>query len=341
MMKSKESHKQEIVIQEEDLVFSIIVPIYNVEAYLSDCIESIIKQQFARYEIILVDDGSPDQCPKICDEYKGKDKRIKVIHKINGGLSSARNAGLQIAKGKYILFVDSDDLIAENSLNDIYKCIVSNNYPDVIFLEATKFYFDNHIEPMGDGYTHENIDNKKYEDVLAFVEKMPKFPGSACTKAIKNELLDDKMMFIENLISEDNEWTIRLFGKARSFAYCDSPYYLYRQQREGSITDSVSTNVIDSMLFIIEQHSYRIVKNVYQHFCNVACSYILMILLYNLGNKKKWEDVNFYKKVDELSWIMKYSSSKKTRITALILKIFGTKCTSKMLNVYIKSFRKH
>ena len=90
---------------------SIIVPIYNVEKYLPRCIESILAQTFTDFELILVDDGSPDRCGEICDYYKKKDKRVKVIHKENGGLSSARNAGINIAIGDYIGFVDSDDYI--------------------------------------------------------------------------------------------------------------------------------------------------------------------------------------------------------------------------------------
>ena len=87
-------------------LISVIVPIYNVEKYLHQCLKSIINQTYKNLEIILVDDGSPDSCPKICDEYSKKDKRIKVIHKENGGLSSARNAGLDVAKGEYISFID-------------------------------------------------------------------------------------------------------------------------------------------------------------------------------------------------------------------------------------------
>jgi len=95
---------------------SVIVPVYNVEEYLSRCIDSIINQTYKNLEIILVDDGSPDGCPKICDEYAKKDKRIKVIHKENGGLSSARNAGLDLSNGKFLCFIDSDDFIDKNMI---------------------------------------------------------------------------------------------------------------------------------------------------------------------------------------------------------------------------------
>ena len=117
---------------------SIIVPIYNVEKQLSTCIESILNQTFMNFELILVDDGSPDKCGEICDEYEKKDKRIKVIHKKNGGLSDARNAGLNIATGKYIGFVDSDDIIHPQMYEKLYNCINKYN-SDIIQCKFKKF----------------------------------------------------------------------------------------------------------------------------------------------------------------------------------------------------------
>ncbi|HEY8803664.1 MAG TPA: glycosyltransferase, partial [Clostridium sp.] len=101
-------------------LISIIVPIYKVEVYIRNCVDSILNQTYKNLEIILVDDGSPDNCGNICEEYSSKDKRIKVIHKKNGGLSSARNAGLDIASGEYIGFIDSDDWIEGDMYESLY-----------------------------------------------------------------------------------------------------------------------------------------------------------------------------------------------------------------------------
>ena len=106
---------------------SIVVPIYNVEKYLEQCIDSIINQTLKDIEIILVDDGSPDNCPQICDDYAKKDSRIKVVHKKNGGLSSARNAGIEVATGDYIGFVDSDDYIELDMYEKMYSIAIENN----------------------------------------------------------------------------------------------------------------------------------------------------------------------------------------------------------------------
>ena len=105
------------------MVFSVIVPIYNIEKYLTRCIDSVLAQTFSDYELILVDDGSPDNCPVICDEYAAKDARIKVIHKQNGGLVSARQAGIRIACGDYVFHLDGDDAILPDALESAYEII--------------------------------------------------------------------------------------------------------------------------------------------------------------------------------------------------------------------------
>lgn len=110
----------------KDPLISVIVPVYHVEKYLTKCVDSICSQTYDNLEIILVDDGGDDMCPSICDEYKKIDSRIKVIHKKNGGLSDARNAGLDIATGQYLYFVDSDDYIDDHTIEFLYASIVAN-----------------------------------------------------------------------------------------------------------------------------------------------------------------------------------------------------------------------
>lgn len=113
-------------------MISIIIPIYKVEQYLDECVTSIINQTYKDLEIILVDDGSPDKCPRMCDEWAKKDARIKVVHKKNGGLSSARNAGLKVAKGEYIGFVDSDDYVDETMYEDLMRVMNQNENTMVV-----------------------------------------------------------------------------------------------------------------------------------------------------------------------------------------------------------------
>lgn len=122
---------------------SIIVPVYKVEKYLRQCLDSVISQTFQDWEMILIDDGSPDNCGDICDEYALRDKRIRVIHQNNSGLSVARNVGIACSSGKYIFFLDSDDYIPNNSLSDLIEVAQSHNWPDYIK--------GNHLVLMPDG----------------------------------------------------------------------------------------------------------------------------------------------------------------------------------------------
>lgn len=140
-----------------DLI-TIIVPIYNVEQYLPSCIESILQQTYVNLQILLVDDGSTDSCPDICDEYAQKDHRVEVIHKPNGGLSDARNVGIERAKGKYITFIDSDDVIAADMVNYLYM-LAENNDADISVCQNTKVKEDGVLtikeKPLFQDYTIE------------------------------------------------------------------------------------------------------------------------------------------------------------------------------------------
>ena len=116
------------------MLFSIIVPVYKVESYIKRCVQSLLNQTFHDVEIILVDDGSPDQCPMMCDEFAKEDARIKVIHKKNGGLSDARNVGIEAATGKYIIFVDSDDFISPRACEELSH--YAHNSYDILIADA-------------------------------------------------------------------------------------------------------------------------------------------------------------------------------------------------------------
>ena len=132
-----------------DPLVSIIVPIYKVEPYLRRCLDSIVNQTYSNLEIILIDDGSPDNCPKICDEYSAKDNRVIVIHKENGGLSDARNAGLDICKGEYISFIDSDDWVEKNYVEILLKNIIDSE-SDISIANHQTFSYSGTFFPVDD-----------------------------------------------------------------------------------------------------------------------------------------------------------------------------------------------
>ena len=179
-----------MTVNTQDELISIIIPVYKVEKYLEKCINSIIGQTYTNLQIILVDDGSPDNSGKICDKYAKKDSRVEVIHKSNGGLSEARNSGIERAKGKYIGFVDSDDYIKEDMYEVLYNLI-------------TRFQADvsicNLYDVVGDEKNIRNINEgiKEYNriDILKEVLMDKNIQSYAWNKLYKKELFDNLKLY--------------------------------------------------------------------------------------------------------------------------------------------------
>ncbi|MCA0133102.1 glycosyltransferase family 2 protein [Winogradskyella alexanderae] len=222
---------------------SVIVPIYGIEKYLPKCIESIIEQSFQEFELILVDDGSPDNCPKICDDYAKKDSRIKVLHKENGGLLSARKAGLKVASANYIAYVDGDDWVDNYYLDTLYKLAVTNDAD----LTVTGHFreFNGKIEtmkPNNPGFYNE-------AEIKSSILPNAIFNGEFCehgmttyvwNKLFKKELLEDILFDVNNdiLMGEDAAITYSYLAKSKRLVISKIPLYYYRQ-RHDSIVKSI------------------------------------------------------------------------------------------------------
>lgn len=207
-----------------DLLITIIVPIYNVERFLDDCVESIINQSYRNIEIILVDDGSPDQCPQLCDEWTLKDSRIRVIHKKNGGLSSARNAGIKEASGDYLYFLDSDDRFYSSESLELL-CNLLKIHPGVDMVQGNFYVEENHSQTFNKG-TFPAFTNKKswIQSKLATMS----IPESACNKLIKRSLIiNNNLYFREGWIQEDTLWSYQIHSYIESIAFCVEPTYFY------------------------------------------------------------------------------------------------------------------
>ncbi len=211
-------------------VISIVVPIYKVEKYIKKCIDSIIKQTYKNLEIILVDDGSPDECGKICDEYAQKDKRIKVIHKENGGLSDARNMGIDISTGKYICFVDSDDYIDDKYIELLYDAIRENNVE--IAQCGIKKITEDEVLIEDIGYKENNLKNGKQMLKDLYITNWENI--IVWNKMYLAKLFDD-IRFPKGKIHEDEYTTYKILYKANKIAILKDCLYNYRQNIE-SIT---------------------------------------------------------------------------------------------------------
>lgn len=226
----------------ENPLISVIVPIYNVEEYLNRCVESIVNQTYQNLEIILVDDGSPDKCPQMCDEWACKDSRIKVIHKENGGLSDARNAGMKIATGEYIAFVDSDDLVSYTFSEDLLNAILTTK-SDLSACDVENFIDDTDVN-FSEGAVGE-VASYTSEQALSQLIKGQGFRAVAWNKLYHSSLLKGES-FEFGKFHEDEFFTYRILDKCKRLAYINVPLYKYRQ-REGSIMSVRSDRHLDML----------------------------------------------------------------------------------------------
>ena len=232
-------------------LISIIVPIYNVEKYLKQCLYSVCNQSYKNLEIILVDDGSPDNCGRICDNYAKSDDRIKVIHKENGGLSSARNAGLDVAKGEYISFIDSDDYIALNFIEKLYTLCIKNN-ADISECEFVKFENEINVEKSNvNNYIYtpkeilEQMYSEKYLKTVVVWNKLYK-------KYIYNDL-----RFPLGKINEDEFCTYKaIYNCKTKIAVTEEPLYYYRYNKESIMGRKFNLKRLDVLEALDERKEF-------------------------------------------------------------------------------------
>lgn len=233
------------------LFFSIIVPVYKVEQYLAECIESVLIQDFVDYEIILVDDGSPDNSPKLCDEYSDKYSNIHVIHKNNEGLSAARNDGIKEAQGEYIIFLDSDDKFEDRYvLKNIYDYI-NLVLQDAIFCSSLKRFSDIN-EIISNPFN--NVENDIF-DVNLFFDFAAKKSFIFCAPALivkRTFLIQNELFFYKGILHEDMEWCPRVFALLDKVAIFSGNYYMYRIN-QSSITSTINPKRFVDIEFIIDR----------------------------------------------------------------------------------------
>ena len=246
---------------EQNILISVIVPVYNVEEYLPRCVDSIVAQTYRNLEIILVDDGTKDNSDQICDAYAARDSRIKVIHKKNGGLSSARNAGMDIAKGEYFGFVDSDDWIEPETYETMLKLALKY---DAKMVCGGRYDVDSATGEKTVGLC------PRKEEVISGVEMLGRvFLWDQCDSAAWDKLyhrsLFREIRYPSGLICEDVAIFYRLVELTEKVALCDKPMYNY-YHREGSIT----TAKISDKTFHFQQHTDRIYPYINEKYPEIA-----------------------------------------------------------------------
>lgn len=236
-------------------LISIIIPVYNVEEYLAECLDSVLAQTYKNLEIIVVNDGSTDRSGEICQEYAKKDQRIILIEKENGGLSDARNAGIKMATGEYLMFLDSDDYWGGQIVSDLSK-IISDSNPDIILHEYSLINGIESEKELDNSYEAKNF--KK--DFHSLVE-MNKYKSNAWTKIIKrNILLGNDILFEKGLLHEDVAYSFDISPFINTYVYYPNDFYKYRI-RSNSISNKLKRKNINHLLLIIDKRLDFLIEN--------------------------------------------------------------------------------
>ena len=241
-------------------MISVIVPVYNVEKYLRKCVESILGQTYTDFELLLVDDGSPDGCPRICDEYAERDSRVRVIHKPNGGLISARNEGIRAARGSYVCILDGDDWALEGMLQFIHDTVAQSPEPPDMVLFAAHNVYEDHMEetlnnvPEG-YYGRKRLEKEIFPYLLTDTRsglQAGVIQAHTWDKAFKRELIAEHYTREERIrVFTDVPMTYECLLHCRSAYICNEPLYMYNKTNEGSIRAKSRENLLTKSFYYL------------------------------------------------------------------------------------------
>lgn len=315
-----------------DELISVIVPIYNVEKYLDNCVNSICNQTYQNLEIILVDDGSPDACPKMCEEYKKNDSRIRVIHKPNGGLSDARNCGIKEATGRYITCIDSDDYIEIDYIEYLYTLLIEVN-ADVSICNFIKTKNLNETRTIKDSKRIEFTSEQAIQEMLY----ARTFTTSAWGKMYKTELFDG-VEYPARKYSEDMYTTYRLLEKAHKVVYGNQVCYYYVHRPNSILTSGFSSKHLDVFEALHIMRDSGILKS--QGELNAYKSQIVSSMAELMEKKpprnkevqELWQEAKKYR----FRVLCDSKASKRVRVQAGLM-LFGYKFTEKIIIAYYRN----
>lgn len=319
---------------------SFIIPVYNSEDYLEECLESILSQITNECEVLLIDDGSTDKSANICNAYAEKYSIVSVVYQENAGPSAARNLGIESVQGEYLCFVDSDDRIMASSVTQMVDWIDKGG-ADLCFMDARKLFPDGNHVPLGDNICIESVRGKSKLEVMEHLRTRPKFPGSPCTKLYKRAFLKQHGITFpdDKRYAEDLGFVLDCIMKADSFDVLDFPYYVYRQGRENSRSSLIERSFFGMAMFV-EESAAKLTENKQPKdqigncaMAFVAYEYSIMLWYFSKLHEKDREAA--FDILTRYRWVLKYGASKKTRVIRLMADAVGLSVTSKLLNYYM------
>jgi len=317
---------------------SVIVPIYNIENYLDDCIISILNQSYYNFELILVDDGSTDHSAEICEKYRVEDQRIKVIHQNNQGLSAARNTGIHSADGQYLYFVDGDDYIHHETLSSFMDVLEQS--PDLDFIIGRMSYFTDGSEIMKVDIFNVNNDllfHKSGQSAFVSIMENQKRFRMGVRGLYKRQFILEKMLFFDlNNNSEDVDWTVRLFRYAKNVGSNNKPYYYYREKRPGSITNTLKVKNAKDVIKVLKNWetlvAHQDIEPKFRRILMKECGrrYFNMFKKFSAllsENEKR----DFYQAIHESKSLLRYVSFPLSIVLILSFNLLGIEKTSNAL----------
>lgn len=303
-------------------LISVIIPIYNVEKYIDRCVDSVLAQTYRNLEIILIDDGSPDACGMICDQYAKKDSRIKVVHKKNGGLADARNVGLEMASGDYITCIDSDDWVSNYYVSNLYKAIIKDDAD--VSISGFICAYEDKMEQLDKVITVDTLETYKCLSSHDCIEKIlyqDEVEVFACGKLYKNYIIKD-LKYPVGKLYEDIPVTYNCIKRSNKVALVNNIDYFYFQRKNSIQNEKFSLRKLDGI-----KHCREMMENVKQdypdlgvaaesRYFSTVCNILFQIREEEFLNERKvlWDEIIKYRK----HVMFDKKARKKNRIAALI-----------------------
>jgi glycosyltransferase involved in cell wall biosynthesis len=325
----------------KDIKVSIIIPVYKVERYIHQCVDSVLNQCYKNTEIILVNDGSPDGCPQVCDDFAKSNNNVIVVHKKNGGLSDARNEGIKVATGDYIMFLDSDDYWDDTEGLKVLVDKLVVNEADLLTFRYKKYYEKSNIFSYPINTLEANkVSFKSKDEAFLYMLDNGAFVASAWNKVIRRSLFEEyDLYFNVGITSEDIDWCARLAISSNSFSVSNCCFYVYRQ-RSGSLTHTMNIKNIrdlkDNILRCISyedsiKHDDIYFKTLYLNY--VAYQYMTFLVCCHFV--KNSEVNTLVSDMKEYAYLLNYNLNRRVRIFNNIYKIFGYKFLYKIIGLYL------
>ncbi len=317
---------------------SFIIPIYKVELYLEQCVDSVLNQTYRNIEVILVDDGSLDGCSAMCDAYALKDSRVKVIHKPNGGASDARNVGLKEITGDYVIFMDSDDFWVNNDdLDKLVDLVHQNQNCDFIGFNCMYYYPDSQTYKKWVAYSAGLLVPTDKDSAMCSLVASGTMPMSPCLKIISHKILSEiGLTFKKGIIAEDIPWFIDLLEGSKKCMFVNRYIYAYRQNVSGSVTRGGGERSFNCLFDILESELDKIEIRSFNESAKQSLysflAYEYCILLSMLSYMPQAKDKR--KKLYTYKWLLNYTANPKVKMTSTIYRIFGIRIAEVSLRLY-------